>query len=32
MLSRQVPKSWPKEMHGSWGNTDPKVQDYWETR
>jgi hypothetical protein len=31
-IGRQVPKSWPKEMHEHWGNTDPKVQEYWETR
>lgn len=30
--TRQVPKSWPKEMHDYWGKTDPKVQEYWETR
>jgi len=30
--TRQAPKSWPKEMHEHWGKTDPKVQDYWETR
>lgn len=29
---RQVPKSWPKEMHEHWGKVDPKVQEYWETR
>ena len=29
---RTVPKSWPKEMHEHWGKTDPKVQEYWETR
>jgi len=29
---RAVPKSWPKEMHEHWAKTDPKVQEYWETR
>src|SRR3990172_6425521 len=32
VVTRQAPKSWPKEMHEHWGKTDPKVQDYWETR
>ena len=32
VMVRQAPKSWPKEMHEHWGKTDPKVQDYWETR
>ncbi len=29
---RPAPKSWPKEMHEYWSKTDPKVQEYWETR
>lgn len=29
---RAAPKSWPKEMHEHWSKTDPKVQEYWETR
>lgn len=29
---RAAPKSWPKEMHEHWAKTDPKVQEYWETR
>jgi len=29
---RDVPKSWPKEMHEHWGKIDPKVQEYWDTR
>jgi hypothetical protein len=29
---RQAPASWPKDMHDYWGKTDPKVQEYWETR
>ncbi len=29
---REIPKTWPKEMHDYWGKTDPKVQEYWETR
>lgn len=29
---RPAPQSWPKEMHDYWGKTDPKVQEYWETR
>jgi hypothetical protein len=29
---REVPKSWPKEMHEHWGKMDPKVMDYWDTR
>ena len=32
VVTRQPPKSWPKEMHEYWGKTDPKVQEYWETR
>lgn len=32
LIARPAPKSWPKEMHEFWGKTDPKVQDYWETR
>ena len=32
VVTKQAPKSWPKEMHEHWGKTDPKVQDYWETR
>jgi len=30
--AREVPKSWPKEMHDFWPKADPKVQEYWETR
>lgn len=29
---RQVPKTWPKEMHPYWEKTPKEVQDYWETR
>jgi hypothetical protein len=29
---RAAPKSWPKDMHEHWAKTDPKVQEYWETR
>jgi hypothetical protein len=32
VTTRAVPASWPKEMHDYWGKTDPKVQEYWETR
>jgi hypothetical protein len=31
-VGRQVPKSWPKEMHEHWGKLDPKMQDYTELR
>lgn len=30
--TREVPKSWPKEMHEHWGKIDPKVQEYWDAR
>lgn len=30
--AREVPKSWPKELHEYWPKTDPKMQEYWETR
>lgn len=29
---RQVPKSWPKEMHEHWGSVPPQVQEYMELR
>ncbi len=32
ILVKPAPKTWPKEMHEYWGKTDPKVQEYWETR
>lgn len=32
VIGKPAPKTWPKEMHEYWGKTDPKVQEYWETR
>lgn len=29
---RQVPKTWPKELHEAWTQTPPQVQEYWELR
>lgn len=31
-VPRQVPKSWPKEMHEHWSKFDPAVHDYLEKR